>query len=142
MSHSSRESELAQLREALLQLNSEFFLTLKERRSLTVRIQEYKASGGRYSHYDPEREKEIFQLFLPQLKALTTKEMLAFSLVMEDHATAMAPGSYPSWSSAIHVQNPKNDLNELINPLMLKISRPETFQRLSLATDFSFLKDF
>lgn len=142
MSLSSRESELAQLRELLAQLNSEFFLTISERRNLTVRIQESKESKGRYSHYDPDREKEVFTQLKTNFKNLTFKEMLAFSLIMEDHAMAMAPGSYPSWSNRSHLINSKGDLFEMINPLMLKISRPEFFERLQFSQDFSFLKDF
>jgi chorismate mutase len=142
MSRSSRESELAQLREALLQLNSEFFLTIGERRTLTLRIQEYKAATGCYSHFDPEREKEIFGLFSEQLKNLSMRELLAFSLIMEDHAMAMAPGSYPLWSQSIHVARPGHELYEMINPLMLKVSRPDFFNRLMLSQEFSFLKDF
>src|SRR5690606_36995470 len=136
-----RESNLAQYREALLQLNSEFFLTVGERRRLSVKIQEFKASEGRYSHFDPEREKEIFNLFQTQLKSLSLKELLAFSLIMEDHAMAMAPGSYPTWSSMIHLSHPKNEMIEMINPLMLKASRPESFNRLNLSAEFSFLKE-
>ncbi|MFP5387100.1 MAG: chorismate mutase [Bacteriovoracia bacterium] len=142
MSPSSRESELNQLREALAQLNSEFFLTLAERRNLTVRIQEIKARTGRYSHYDPEREREVLGLVKVQLKNLTLKELLAFSLVMEDHAMAMAPGSYPAWSNFTHLIDPKKELYEMINPLMLKISHPDFFARLNLSQEFGFLKDF
>ncbi len=142
MSPSSRESELPQLREALLQLNSEFFLTIAERRELTVRIQSFKSGGGRYSHYDPDREKEIFTQFLPQLKALSVRELLAFSLVMEDHAMAMAPGSYPAWSLCPHLVGPRTEVYEMVNPLLLKIARPEFFLRLSLNPEFSFLNDF
>ncbi len=142
MSLSSRESELARLREALAQLNSEFFLTISERRSLTVRIQGFKDSKGRYAHYDPDREVELFNSLKIQLKNLTFKELLAFSLIMEDHATAMAPGSYPSWSNRTHLAQTKNELFEMINPLLLKVSHPEFFERLSLIPDFSFLKDF
>lgn len=142
MSHSSRESELAELREALAQVNSEFFLTLKDRRSITLKIQERKGATGRYSHYDPEREKEIFTLFSQDLKLLTMRELLSFSLVMEDHASAMAPGSYPAWSSLSHLSTHQHELFEMINPLMLKISRPEFFGRLALSQEFRFLKDF
>lgn len=142
MSRSSRESELAQLREALAQLNSEFFLTLAERRNVTVKIQELKSNTGRYSHYDPDREKEVFGLVKNQLKNLTSKELLAFSLVMEDHAMAMAPGSYPAWSNRIHLVTSRNELFEMINPLMLKVCLPDLFSRLNLSQDFSFLKDF
>jgi chorismate mutase len=142
MLHSSRESDLAQLREALAQLNSEFFLTLTERRHLCVKIQEFKESKGRFSHYDPDREKEIFGLLQTQLKNITMKELLAFSLIMEDQAMAMAPGSYPTWSTKVHLANPKGDLFEMINPLMLKISHPDFFNRLTLSAEFAFLKDF
>lgn len=142
MSHSSRASELAQLREALAQLNSEYFLTVAERRKITIKIQEFKESKGRYSHFDPERERDIFKLFQDQLKACSLKELLAFSLIMEDHAMAMAPGSYPAWSSVVHLQDRKGEIYEMINPLMLKTSRPDFFSRLNLSSEFSFLKDF
>ena len=98
MSRSSRESNLAQYREALLQLNSQFFQILSERRATSLRIQELKDVSGRYSHFDPDREKVLFEQMHPELKELTLKELLAFSLVMEDQAMAMAPGSYPTWS--------------------------------------------
>lgn len=142
MSRSSRESDLAQLREALAQLNSEFFLTIAERRNITVKIQEYKETTGRYAHYDPEREKEIFNQLKEHLKVLSLKELLAFSLIMEDHAMAMAPGSYPAWSASTHIQNSNRELYEMINPLMLKIARPDFFNRLTMSQEFSFLKDF
>lgn len=142
MSPSSRESNLTQYREALAQLNSEFFLLLKERRAVCLKIQELKETSGRYANYDPAREKELFQLMLSQLKELSLKELLAFSLTMEDHAGAMAPGAYPSWSQGIHLTAPKKELIEMINPLLLKTSRPELFSKLSLASDFQFLRDF
>ena len=142
MSLSSRESDLARLREALAQLNSEFFLSIAERRSITVKIQEFKEAKGRYSHYDPDREKDVFTLLQAQLKTCSIKELLAFSLIMEDQAMAMAPGSYPTWSLFTNLSNPKRDLYEMINPLMLKVSRPDFFTRLTLSQEFSFLKDF
>jgi chorismate mutase len=141
MSPSSRASDLEQLREALLQSNSEFFLTLSERRKLCIAIQEVKGATGRFSHYDPEREKIVFNHFKPQLSTLSLRELLAFSLVMEDHALAMAPGSYPAWSQRYHLSSPPKDLHEMINPLMLKISHPDMFARLDLVAEFHFLKD-
>lgn len=142
MSPSSRASNLAQLREALAQLNSEFFLTLGERRNLCLKIQEFKEGQGQYPHYDPTREKDVFALFGKELKELTLKELLAFSLIMEDHAQAFAPGSYPSWSQRVHLTSSRGELIEMINPLLLKHSHPEVFTKLPLATEFQFLKDF
>lgn len=141
MSPSSRASELEQLREALLQSNSEFFFNLSERRKLCIAIQEVKGTTGRFSHYDPEREKIVFTHFKQQLSSLSLRELLAFSLVMEDHALAMAPGSYPAWSQRLHLSSQPKDLHEMINPLMLKISHPDMFSRLDLIAEFHFLKD-
>ncbi len=142
MSHSSRASNLSQYREALSQLNSEFFLLLSERRSLSVKIQEMKAVSGRFSHFDPEREQVLFAQLSVELKPLSIKELLAFSLIMEDQAMAMAPGSYPSWSSKIHLQGQTNELFAMINPILLKTTHPELFSRLSFNSEFSFFKQF
>ncbi len=141
MSRSSRESNLAQLREALAQANSELFLTLKERRALCVRIQEFKELKGRYAHYDPEREIEVFNLAKESMLELSLKELLAFSLIMEDQATAMAPGSYPNWSMGSHLSNSKKELFEMINPLLIKMTHPHLFSKLTLTQEFQFLKD-
>ncbi|HXH75692.1 MAG TPA: hypothetical protein VNJ08_12035 [Bacteriovoracaceae bacterium] len=142
MSASSRESNLARFREALAQVNSEFFLTVKERRSLCIKIQEFKVVEGRYSSFDPAREKELFSLQKDQLKALSLKELLAFSIIMEDQAQALAPGGYPSWSQFIHLATPQKEIFEMINPLLLKIRSPELFSKLNLTSEFIFLRDF
>lgn len=141
MSPSSRESELNQLREALAQSNSEFFLSVTERRRICVRIQTLKEKLGA-PHYNPDREKEVFQQFESDFKALTLKELLAFSLVMEDQAGAMAPGTYPSWSTRTHLSESGQELFEMINPLLLKVCRPDIFKRLPLSSQYAFLKDF
>lgn len=142
MSPSSRASELEQLREALLQANSELFFTLSERRKLCIAIQEIKGGSGRFSHFDPDREKIVFSHFRQQLSGLSIRELLAFSLVMEDHALAMAPGSYPNWSQRSHLNTQGKELHEMVNPLMLKYSHPDMFARLDLTPEFHFLKDF
>ncbi|MBA2406170.1 MAG: chorismate mutase [Bdellovibrionales bacterium] len=142
MSPSSRESNLSQYREALLQLNSEFFLMLSERRALSLKVQETKSGTGRYSHFDPEREKVLFDKLKNEMKGLSIKELLAFSLIMEDQAMAMAPGSYPTWSSGIHLTEVSRELYGMLNPLLLKSSHPELFARLNLNAEFSFLKEF
>lgn len=142
MSQSSRASNLANFRERLAQLNSEFFMMLSERRAVALKIQELKENSGRYSHYDPERELDLFKKLSSEFSDLSLKELLAFSLIMEDQATAMAPGSYPSWSMSCHLQEPSKDLASMVNPLLLKISHPELFSRLKLTQEFGFLKDF
>lgn len=142
MSLSSRESNLLQIREALLHLNAQFFLILSDRRTLSLRLQELKNQTGRYAHYDPDRELVIFNQMKTEISRLSLKELLAFSLIMEDQAMAMAPGTYPAWSSEVHLETPSDGLHGLVNPLLLKIGHPELFARLSLAPEFSFLKQF
>lgn len=140
MSPSSRESSLSQHREALLQLNTQFFLMISERRELSVRIQEIKDRSGQYSHFDPERELEVFTQLKDEMKNLSIKELLGFSLIMEDQAMAMAPGTYPAWSNGIHLIEPLRDSFTMINPILLKMTHLEFFKRLNFNADFSFLK--
>lgn len=142
MSPSSRESDLAQYREALAQLNSEFFLLLKERRALCLKVQELKNPNHSYPHYDPEREKTLFYELSHELKNLSLKELLAFSLIMEDQAMAMAPGSYPAWSQKIHLVMKNDEIQSQINPLLLKFCKPTIFQTLELSSEFNFLNQF
>lgn len=140
MSPSSRESNLAQYREALLQLNTQLFMIVSERRFVSQKIQDLKTETGKYPHFDPTREKLLFEQFKEQISKLSIKELLSFSLIMEDQAMAMAPGSYPSWSSGIHLNGNSGELFGMINPILLKFARPEIFERLNLGPEFSFLK--
>jgi chorismate mutase len=142
MSHSSRESNLAQFRELLLQVNTQILQLIVDRRNACLRIQELKGESGRFSHYDPDRELVVFNHLQDDLKTLSIKELLAFSLVMEDQAMAMAPGSYPTWSLGSHLTEPAKDFFGMINPLLLKTTHPNLFNRLSLNSEFAFLKDF
>lgn len=141
MSLSSRTSNLARYREALLQLNSEILISIQERRRICLKIQELKTPSGPYPHFEPNRELEVFELQKEHFVKLSMKELLSFSLLMEDQAMAMAPGSYPSWSQKVHILSPGKDLFEMINPLLLKVSHPEIFYRLEFVPEFDFLKD-
>ena len=141
MSHSSHESNLAQLREALVHLNSQLCMIVAERRNLSLKIQELKKGSGRFSHFDPEREVLVFELMKSDLIELSIKELFAFSLIMEDQAMALAPGSYPQWSKGIHLLCPELNPAHQVNPILLKITHPDLFSRLDLVEDFRFLKD-
>jgi chorismate mutase len=139
---SSRTSNLAQIRQNLLQKNSALFQTILERRFLCIKIQELKDVSGQHSCFDPVREKEVFQLHDHQLKQLSFKELLAFSLIMEDQAQAISFDSYPNWSESVHLRQKQGDLIEMINPLMIKLLHPELFDKFDLTDEFEFLKDF
>ena len=140
MSLSSRTSNLSRYRESLLQLNSEILISILERRRICLKIQEAKSGSGIYPHYDQQRELEVFELQKEALSKLSMKELLSFSLMMEDQAMALAPGSYPSWSSKVHLAKEEGQLFEMINPLLLKVTHSEVFNRLELKPDFDFLR--
>jgi chorismate mutase len=142
MSLLSPESELAAYRRDLLELNREFFDLLDDRRVICHKIQALKPWVGTFAHFDPHREKELFALLESRLHELGLKELLAFSLIIEEHALALRAGSYPLWSEKIHLLETSEDLFQMINPLLLKSIRPEFFSKLVLSSDFSFLKDF
>ena len=142
MSHSSQESKIVQYREALAQANSEFILLVKERRALSLKIQELKGESGLFAHFDPEREKQIFLDQEEQFRNLTLKELLSFSILMEDQATAMAPGSYPSWLTGIHIEDFSHEIYQMVNPILLSVTHKELFKRLKFSAEFAFLKDF
>lgn len=142
MSHLSLESKFIKLRSDLEKWNSELFKILTFRRNVAIEIQKLKESKGHYQNFDPQREIEVFKKFENQLMTLSEKELLAFSLVMEDQAMALESDNYPAWSRFVHLSSHKNELFEMINPTILKVIRPNAFNRLLLTPEFSFLKDF
>jgi chorismate mutase len=143
MSLSSRESRLQEFRAKLAQLNFNLLLALDERKIVCREIQATKTIGSsNYPHYDPEREKVVFQEMMLELRQLSIRELLAFSLIMEEHAQGERPGAYPAWSQGVHLNSAPHQLLEMINPLLLSIILPEVFPSVELNQDFLFLKDF
>jgi len=143
MSPLSQASNLEKLRAEISALNQEFFSLLEKRNLVCQEIQQQKNLQGIHAAYDPRREFEVFESFLPPIQALSLKELLAFSLLMEAHAEGKKRESYPQWSQKVHLQNmPSEELFHLINPLLLKANKPELFNQLNLSADFIFLKDF
>lgn len=134
MSHS--QDNLSKLRSQLAQLNTELFNLIKEREQLTRQVQAAKGAGLN-SHYDAQREKQLFTHHKSSFDQLSLRELAAFSLIMESQAGA--PALYPAWSEGIHLVGPSRGLESLINPLLLKMGHPELFKTLKLKTDFSFL---
>ena len=134
MSHS--QANLFKLRSQLAQLNTQLFEIIKERSKLTHQLQRAKGEALT-THYDAQREKQLFSEHKSAFDQLSLRELAAFSLIMESQAGA--PVLYPAWSEGIHLVGANGGLESLINPLLLKTSQPELFKRLKLKTDFSFL---
>ena len=127
-------SSLQDLRDTLLKINGELLLTISRRREIGELIQNNKSQADSYPNFDPSREVEVFRHMIEELKHLSLKELLAFSLIMEDQAKA--PSLYPAWSSGIHLEGPVTDLSEMINPILLKMTHPHKFQKLSFKAEF------
>lgn len=144
MSPLSQESNLRDLRDQLREKNELFFSTLSERKLIGQKIQDLKSERvGQYSHYCPRREKEIFGEMKNSLALLSLRELLAFSLIMEEHADSSVRGGncYPIWSSQIHLLKKEEEIFFLINPLLLKLLHQHLFFRLQLKSDFTFLTE-
>ena len=134
MSHSL--DNLSKLRSQLAQLNTQLFELIQTRAELTHELQ--KAKGKNLvTHYDAQREKQLFVDHKSVLDQLSLRELAAFSLIMESQAGA--PGFYPAWSEGVHLAGRNEAIESLINPLLLKTCHLELFKRLKLKADFSFL---
>lgn len=129
-------NQLNDLRKALLKLNDTLFKTMLQRKSVVHKIQKEKHLVNQNVFF-PERECELFNN-LPQIKNLSIKQLLAFSLIIEDDARSFCH-SYPAWSERIHIKVISNELIEQINPILLKAYDSKYFFRLSLTSDFDFI---
>jgi chorismate mutase len=134
-------SSLDSLRSELNQLNYQMVDLLAKRKQMVHQIQEEKIHLGK-PVFSPARENELFKKFQEQLQSLSVKELLIFSLVIEEDAHSFS-SSYPAWSEGEHLQNDSsNNLAEQINPILLKVILPGEFEKLSLKADFDFIRNF
>lgn len=104
---------LPKLRTDLEELNREFFSLLERRKKLVSEIQSLKSKASEYPHYDERREKELFSKLKTELLKLSKRELLAFSLIVEEHAKGGDEKAYPSFF--------KGDLGEGMNPNLKKV---------------------
>jgi chorismate mutase len=137
MSHSSHK--LSELRATLTEINQKLLTAIKDRRALVREIQQCKEPTQKpFSSYDSAREIELFTRMRNDLLALNETELLAFSLLMEAHAGA--PELYPAWSSGVHLLEAPQSVMHKLNPLLVKLLSPASFDALKLTTHFSFLR--
>lgn len=131
--------DLQELRSELDGINQQLIDLVKVRRNVVTQIQKQKPRhGGSFASYDSEREWSLFVRLKPQLEQLTLKELLAFSLLMEEQAGA--PVRYPEWSETIHLVSNANAIEHRLNPLLVKLLWPAQFEALNLSAQFSFLR--
>lgn len=137
--------ELNHLRHELLAINQQFFHIIEQRKDLVHAIQSQKFSAGQ-TVFCPEREWELFNQLANELKRLSIRELLAFSLVIEEDARSFND-TYPAWSEGQHLardrhQNITQNIIELINPILLKVAQFDHFKDIQLNSDFDFIYHF
>ncbi len=122
--------------------NKKIYLNLIElfvkRRDIVKQIVLLKDLKKLDNFYDPLFEKELFTELKPSLGKLSIKELLAVSLLIEDHVGE--EHGYPQWSDKFHLREINAKKFDLINPIMLKIIRPEIFKGLKFSKDFKYLE--
>lgn len=141
MSHLSQESKLDELRKSLADLTIELIGLMDQRRKIASSIQSLKNPQIGYYRFDPRRESEIFAQLQDHLVGKSLKELLAFSLLIEEHAQQGEVHTYPAWSSQVHLESPIHELFGQVNPILLNIIRPDLMTQLTLREEFkAFIK--
>lgn len=105
-------NKLLDLRITLDTLNNDLFDLLSKRKKLVSKIQQAKEIPGSLDHL---RELTLFKTNSEKLYLLSELELLAFSLIMENHAG----DNYPAWSKGEHLENSSRDVIEMINPFLI-----------------------
>lgn len=151
--HSVKELELEVLRQKVEALNWELLNTLSLRKECVHKIQSLKDKEhiriAKYPHYDWEREVLLFKKFDTVLATFSLKQLLIFSLIIEEQAQLESATSpvYPEWSKFQHLENKEKGSEQFpleyqINPLLLYFAKKELAKSLPLSLEFSFLKQF
>lgn len=123
--------DLDQLRDDLESINRELFLAISKRHAIALQIQKEKISEER-DCYDPMREFILYQRFEKELKALSEKELLSISLIIESQAQSCHEGAYPAWSKRSHLKSNRGTLVEMVNPMLLFFYDENIFNSLDL----------
>ena len=122
---------LKQSRDQLLNLTKNLLELIVSRRELVRDIQCIKSSEEfSIPCFDPTREVELFDAIYEQFPSLTTRELLALSLLIEEHASKNC--DYPQWSNCEHLEVSSHRVYEMINPGLLKKYAPDSLRQLKL----------
>ena len=124
------------LRADLLQITIEIIRSINERKNKVRSIQTFKKENNLKS-FDPKREKEVFLKLKNDMSHSSLCELLAISLLIEDHAGE----DYPKWSERVHIAKPEHKLIEQINPLLLLLIRKDEFNMLHLKSEYKVFNE-
>lgn len=134
-------SDLQLKRAKLQELNKQLFELIKNRREIVSEIQRIKNANHTYACWDPSQEVKLFTHFKETLLNFSIKELLAFSLLMEDQAM-ISTKAYPAWSECIHLTDrAMSDCVHQMNPILLAVFNKDLYDRLPLKKEFQSLID-
>ena len=137
------QNHIELLRVKVLELNHQMFSLIRERRLIVSQIQSLKSSEGKFPYFDSKREIMLFEKLAPDLKMLSLKELLSFSLLMEGQADPAGLGLYPQFSFGDHLEDKnRKGIIELINPILLHFYNPELEKQLNLKKEFRFFETY
>ena len=126
---------LTNLREQLKDLTQQYFQLINFRKALVAKIQKTKPQDKKYFAFDPFQEKQIFKLQKEHLQNMSPRELLAYSLIMEEHASVTI-NAYPQWSQGEHISGQNMDLLSYVNPILLAVVHKEKYDELPLNEQF------
>jgi chorismate mutase len=130
---------LDKLRDELQQLNQAMFDIWQTRKNLVQQIQKHKDISKEYFCFSPAIEYQLFFKYSENLKVLSLQELLAYSLLIESHAS-VGPSSYPSWSLRVHlIERTSDEIYEQINPILLAVTDQSLYDKLPINQKFQAL---
>lgn len=130
--------ELESMRESLSKLSQDLLKSILKRKEIVKDIQQLKDQSEKFYAFDGEQERKLFVKFKNALSQLSLKELLAYSLLIEDHA-CVEVGAYPQWSQGIHLESNQTSLSGMVNPILLATIYKDEYDKLPLNDEFKKL---
>ncbi len=136
-------NQLHSYRDQLFDLTKTILNLIKEREVLVEKIQKEKEltdnEASLFKNFDPKREALIFSELKKQLSNLTSKELLALSLLIESQANYSE--GYPCWSDLVHLDKKAGSIAEQTNPILLATVDKNSYDALPLKNEFKSILD-
>ena len=129
---------LSVFRKQLLELN-QLILNLYRRRSRVLNDLMLYKKDHRYPTWDLAQEVKVYFDLKDDLEEFDLEELLSFSLMIESQAIKAGGLEYPRWSQRVHLKEYHGELFEMVNPVLLRVTRPEMFHKLRLSPLFEDL---
>lgn len=127
------------LRKQLVPINQQLISSILARKEQVKKIQHLKVNkDNTYKNFDPKQEILVFKSLHDSLKQFSLRELFAFSLLVEEHASSETL-SYPCWSHGVHLSQERVSLKiqHMINPILLAVIHKDLYDQLVLNKEFN-----